>query len=150
MANKGALATLDDNAAIEELASGVLSKEIAERYDVSPYAVRKRLSKHPDYAQAIKDQSHSIAEDGVYAVLKLGPDSDMVAITRARVKADIALKYAALRNPEDYGIRGNGNVTIDLGSALQLMSEKLQERMQTVNDAQQQTPVIEGKSLNNQ
>ena len=129
MSNEGALATLDDNKAIAEIASGTLSKQIAERYGVTPYAVRKRLAKHPEYKAAINEQCESFVEDSVYDVMTLKPDADMVAITRARTKADIALKYAAARDPERWGAKQSGNVIIDLGSALQVIAERMQERL---------------------
>lgn len=113
MANEGALATLDDDAAIAEIASGTLSKEIAQRFGVTPWAVRKRLSKHPDYPQAVRDQAESFIEDAMQDVRTA--TADTVAIARAR--GDLAFKYAAGRDPARWGNRpdaGQPSVTINV------------------------------------
>ena len=134
--NEGALAKLDDDAAIAELASGVLSKQIAARYGVTPYAIRKRLAKHPDYKQAIADQAESLVEHATEEAMNCGMDT--VAIARARVKVDTAHKYAAARDPAHWGQRTQIDVNIDIGTALQQLSE----RLQSVSPAQQ----IEGEA----
>lgn len=109
----GALANLDDNAAIAELASGILSKQIAERYGVTPFAVRKRLAKHPDYQQAIKDQAESFVEEAVDEVRSVPLDN--IAIARARAKADVALKWAAARDPGTWGAKPElGGLTVNV------------------------------------
>ena len=100
--NEGALATLDDDAAIAEIASGVLSKEIAMRYGVTPYAVRKRLAKHPDYKQAVRDQAESLVEAATEYAMNC--EQQTVAIARARV--DAAHKWAAARDPGVWAPKG--------------------------------------------
>ena len=140
--NEGALATLDDSAAIAEIASGTLSKEIAARYGVTPYAVRKRLAKHPDYPQAIKDQAESFVEEATDEAMSLGEGCDMVAIARARVKIETAHKWAAARNPEQWGnkqtVTVNQGITMD--QALDGMAQALLAKMRVVpNDAEQQS-----------
>ena len=84
MDNKGALAKLDNTAALAELASGTLSKEIAARYGVTPYAVRKRLSKDnpSEYQSALASQSESFVEDALFEVINV--PLDQVAIAHAR------------------------------------------------------------------
>src|SRR3990167_9897842 len=101
MSNEGALATLNDESALAELASGVLSKHIAARFGVSSYAVRKRLAKHPEYPQAICDQAEAIVEQALDYTLTC--DADTVAIARARY--EVAFKYAACRDPSRWGNR---------------------------------------------
>ncbi len=107
---------LDDDSAIAELASGVLSKQIAARYGVTPFAVRKRLAKHPDYKQAIVDQAESFVEAATDEVMNTEL-SDMVAIGRARVRVDTAHKWAAARDPERWAGKA---VQINIGAVLNL------------------------------
>lgn len=99
MANYGALATMDDDAAIAEIASGTLSKTIAARYGVTPYAVRKRLQQHPDYKAAVAEQAESMVEQATELAMTCGNED--VAIARARV--DAAHKWAASRDPVNWG-----------------------------------------------
>lgn len=103
MDNKGALATLNDDAAIEQIASGILSKNIAALYGVTPYAVRKRLAKHPDYQAAVQEQAESFVEQALHEVMEC--PLDQVAIARARVRFDCAHKWAASRDPVRWGAR---------------------------------------------
>lgn len=112
--NEGALATLDNAAALAEIASGTLSKEIAARYGVTPYAVRKRLAKAlpDDYKIAVADQAQSFVEDAMQDVRTC--DNDTVAIARARV--DAAMKYAQAHNAA-YASKG---VQINLGVSVVL------------------------------
>ena len=110
--NEGALANLDDNAAIAEIASGVLSREIAARYGVTPYAIRKRLAKHPGYGLAVKEQAESFCEEAVFFARNCTEDE--VAI--ARVRVDSAFKWAAARDPERFG--GKAAVQINMGMVL--------------------------------
>lgn len=97
----GALATLDDNAAIAEIASGTLSKEIAARYGVTPRGLRKRLAQHPDYAEAIKEQAASLVEQATEYAFAAG-NAD---VPIARVRLDAAHKWAAARDPAQWGAK---------------------------------------------
>ena len=97
MANEGALATLDDDAAINEIANGAILQQIADRYGCSKIAVWKRLRKHPDYPDAISLQAHAFVQDALKQVMEC--DADTVNIARARV--DAAFKYARAHN-RDY------------------------------------------------
>jgi len=103
--NEGALATLNDDQALAEIASGTLSKSIAERYGVTPYAVRLRLAKHPDYPRAITAQAESLVEQATDEAMSLGDGADALAIARARVKVETAHKWAAARDPAKWGQR---------------------------------------------
>ena len=98
MSNEGALANLDVDAALTEIASGVLSKEIAARYGVTPRGLRWALAKHPDYKQAVAEQAHSIVEDAMHEMMTVGAD-DALPIARARARVDAAFKYAKAHNP---------------------------------------------------
>ena len=120
---KGALAHLDDNAAIAEIASGVLSKQIAARYGVTPFAVRKRLAKHPDYAQAVKDQAASLVEDATELAMRCREDE--VAI--ARVRVDAAHKWAAARDPAAWAQKSQ--VTLEVGPDLGEVLMRAQRRV---------------------
>lgn len=125
--NQNALATLDDDAAIAEIASGTLSKEIAKRYGCTPFAVRKRLAKHPDYPQAVIDQAESFVEDATLEAMRLSEGDDAVAIARARVKVDTAHKWAAARDPTRWAAKSHVTVDInvDLGDRLSRASERI-------------------------
>ena len=92
--NQGALAKLDDNAALSDIANGVMLKQIAERHNVSKVAVYKRLSKHPDYHDAMALQAHAFVQDAIAEVREC--DNETVNIARARV--DAAFKYAKAHN----------------------------------------------------
>ncbi len=136
MPNQGALTTLNNDEAIAEIASGTLSKQIAARYGVTPFAVRQRLSKHPSYPEAIKSQADSFVENATHEVMSLNESSDALAIARARVKADTAFKWAAARNPDVWGNKGNGPITIDLGNVLQAISERMQGQSKPIDMVQ--------------
>lgn len=103
----GALANLDDDAALAEIASGTLSKTIAARHGVTPYAVRKRLAKHPDYQQAIQAQAESLVEQATELAMTCSEEE--VAI--ARVRVDAAHKWAAARDAANWGHKSH--VTVD-------------------------------------
>lgn len=95
------LANLDVEAALEEIAAGTLSKEIAARYNVTPFAVRKRLALHPNYQDAVKAQAASLVEDATGLAMKCSNED--VAI--ARVRVDAAHKWAAVRDPATWGAK---------------------------------------------
>ena len=127
--NEGALATLNDDAAIAELSSGVMLKQIAERYGCSKPAVYKRLSKHPDYKQAIDLQAEAFVEKAMIEVMEC--DADTVNIARARV--DAAFKWAAARDPHRWGQRTQVDVNINIGDTLQAIAERRQARLAGVS-----------------
>jgi hypothetical protein len=93
----GSLATLDDDAAIAELASGVLTKDIAARHGVKKQSLQERLSKHPDYKQAIALQADSLVQSAIEEHREMPADPPVIA--RARARADLYLKYAKAHNP---------------------------------------------------
>lgn len=124
-ATYGALAELDDDAAIAEIASGTLSRQIAERYGVLPYAIRKRLAKHPDYPQAVKDQAHSLVEQATELAMTCSDEE--VAI--ARVRVDAAHKWAAARDPATWAAKG---VNINIGITQVTLDSALAEDAMTV------------------
>lgn len=133
--NYGALATLNDDDAIAEIASGVLSKQIAARYGVLPFAIRKRLAKHPDYPQAVKDQAHSLVEQATELAMTCSDEE--VAI--ARVRLDAAHKWAQARDPGSWAPKGMqiniNNTTVNISEAL-------------AGDAADLLDAIEGEKLN--
>jgi hypothetical protein len=106
VSNGNSLAHIDAESLLDEIASGVLSKVIAARYKVTPYGLRKRLSKHPDYQQAIKDQAESFVEDALHEMMEC--PADQVAITRARARFDCAHKWAMARDPAKWGPKQSG------------------------------------------
>jgi hypothetical protein len=112
MSNEGALASLDVDAALNEIASGVLSKEIAARYGVTPFGLRKRLAKHPEYKDAIAEQAHAFVESAMSELMSDELAHDAVAIARARAKVDGALRYAKAHNAAYADKQGVGDLQI--------------------------------------
>lgn len=99
MSNEGALAALDVDAALAQLASGRMLKQIADDFKCSKVAVYKRLHKHPEYPAAIAQQAEAFVEQAMTEVMTC--DADTVNIARARV--DAAFKWAAARDPARWG-----------------------------------------------
>lgn len=99
MATKGALANLDEQDAIERLANGTMLKQIAAEYGVKKQSLWSKLSKHPDYKDAIASQADSMVQDCILEHWSLPEGAPMTDIARARAKADVAFKYAKAHNP---------------------------------------------------
>lgn len=99
MSNEGALALMDDDAEIAQLASGKFLKHIAARYGVDKTAIYKRLKRHPGYADAIIQQAEALVEQATDEVFNCSAET--VNIARARV--DAAHKWAAARDPKRWG-----------------------------------------------
>lgn len=180
MSNEGALAKLDQDAIIERIASGEYASHIAPELGVTKQALHYQIRKHPRYREAREMGWELRMDNAMAQFDKLGvprpplkplggPDPEIAATQLAEWKQayqlwkdelrcsafDLArvesyfksISWQAEREfPERWGQRQQTNINIDLGSALQLLSERIQER----NSAVQQTPVIEGKTLDNQ
>ncbi len=116
--NEGALANLDDNAAIDQLAQGKLLKEIGADFGVSKVAVYKRLRKHPDYKDAIALQAHSFVEDAMSDLRDATADT----VNIARARADGAFKYARAHSP-DYADKQE--ITHELGQSFESLLETI-------------------------
>ena len=141
MSNEGALANLDVDAALTEIASGVLSKEIAARYGVTPRGLRWALAKHPDYKQAVAEQAHSIVEDAMHEMMTVGAE-DALPIARARAKVDAAFKYAKAHNPA-YADKSHVEVThIDLGERLRRAQQRVHDARTIDGEVLRDTPAI--------
>jgi len=121
MALPGALAHLDHDAALAQLASGRLLKHIAADYGVSKVAVYKQLCKHPEYKQAIDYQAESLVEQALDEVMNC--DAETVNIARARV--DAAFKWAAARDPAKWASKVSVDVSVDIGTELQQLCRQL-------------------------
>jgi len=104
MATPGALDTFDIDQALAEISSGVLMRQIAERWNCSKVAIYKRLSKHPEYPDAIKLQAESLVERAVHEVFTC----DAATVNIARARSDTAFKYAAARDPARWGAKLQG------------------------------------------
>ena len=115
MAKPGALKTLDDNQAIVDLINGYKLQDIADRYGCDKSAVYRRLVKHPDYADAIKQQADTWAREAVAETMTCADDQ----VNIARARADVALRYARVRHP-DYADKQqiDHHITVDLGAKL--------------------------------
>ena len=115
MALPGALANLDLDNAIEQIAAGRMLKQIAADWGVSKVAVYKRLQNHPNYKAAVSLQAQAFVETAMIEVMECNEDT--VNIARARV--DAAFKYAKAHNP-DYAdkreqLNINVNAEVDMG-----------------------------------
>lgn len=95
------LATLDIDATLDLVRSGVLMKSIAEPLGVTKEAIRKRLMQHPEYQEAIKEQAASLVERATEFCFDESLTPLEVGI--ARVRLDAAHKYAAARDPATWG-----------------------------------------------
>lgn len=112
MSNEGALVNLDDDAAIAEIASGTLLKRIAARYGVAKQSLHERLSRHPDWKTAVALQAETFVEIATDEAMSLDSEATMPDIARARVKVDTAHKWAAARDPSNWGQKP-ANITIN-------------------------------------
>jgi len=129
------LASLDQDAAINELAQGVLLRQIAARYNCDKSALYRKLVKHPDYKDAIAQQAQSFVEDAMELVMNC--DIENVNIARARV--DAAFKYAKVHN-QAYADKPTLSVGIN---ADQLVTIDAQSLLGMVRASQQNVPLIE-------
>ena len=98
MANEGALAKLDDDAAIERIANGAILKEFAQEFGCSVVAVHKRLKKHPEYQDAVNVATHNQVQVTTKALMECDSAPDAVNLARARARH--ALDIAKVRNPD--------------------------------------------------
>lgn len=123
MSNQNALATLDVDQAINQLANGALLKHIAARYKCDKAAVYRKLVKaDPEgYRAAISEQAHAIVDNAMADVLTC--DAETVNIARARV--DAAFRYAKAHN-EAY--RDKQELTHQLGDSFASLLEQVAAR----------------------
>jgi hypothetical protein len=100
MPNQGALAELDIDATLAEISNGVIARQIAQRYGVTPDAVRKKLYRErpEEYKQAVADQVEHWVFDSAEEMNNL--EADPVCIARARARGDFRLKLAGVLNPK--------------------------------------------------
>ena len=138
---KGALATLDDDQAIAEIASGVLLKQLAEKHGVCKSSIYERLSKHPDYPQAVKSQASSIVETATAAALSEDLPASTPHIARARLRVDAAHKWAAARDPATW----SGKPDLNLGGLVVNVLQFVAGAQQSETDVTQN--VIEHKHI---
>lgn len=111
---------MDMDAAIDLLAQGAMLKEIAAQYGVSKQAVHKRLSTHPRYKQALKEQAAALVHKAMEETQNVClPDNDeakqrvsLVDIARVRELRAAAFRYAESVSPEDWGQKAH--VSADL------------------------------------
>ena len=134
----GKLAKLDVDDAIEQIANGAISRDIAERYGVTSYAIRKRLADHPAYADALKARASDWVDSSAREVMDLGVADDAVAIARARVKADVSMRYAKAYLPE-FQDKFTGHVSVEHSMDVQSVDE-LARRMAYMLNAATQLP----------
>lgn len=133
MSNEGALANLDVEAALDEIAAGTLSKQIAARYNVTPRGLRYKLAKHPNYKQAIAEQAHSIVEQAMDDIMTVGAD-EALPIARARARVDAAFKYAAAHNPNYASKQQVTSVTVNVDIALGFDAGSLLDNVRTFDN----------------
>lgn len=110
--NEGALASIDQDSILDEIANGAIMRDIAKRYGVKKQSLRERLIKHPRYQAAIAEQSESFVEDCVAEHREMS--ADMPVIARARARADLALKYAKAHNPAYADKQDAGGIQVNV------------------------------------
>lgn len=167
--NEGALANVDSDVIIERIANGEYAAHLAPEFGVSKQGFQKHISKHPGYRKArelgcefrieralaefdamqiprppLKPLSADIGEIAQwkqdYQTWKDGLRLTMVDLARAEASFKAITWHAEREFPERWGAKAQVNVTIDLGGALQAISERLQT--QTIeHDATQQLDV---------
>jgi hypothetical protein len=128
--NEGALANLDHDAALREIANGTIARTIAERYNCTPDAVRKALQRaRPDeYKQAVAQQVEHWVFDSAEEMNNL--PADAVCIARARARADFRLKLAAKLNP---AYADKQEVTHEIGESFASLLEQVSKRRSAAN-----------------
>ena len=124
MSNEGALAKLDDDAAIAEIAAGTLTITLAQRYGIPKSTLRDRLVKHPQYPSAVRAQAESLVESATAEMMSC--DAEQAIIARARARVDAAHKWAAARDAATWAPKGmqlnvhsDGPVTVQVVSFTQ-------------------------------
>ena len=121
MATPGALASIDDSALIEQVANGVLVQQIAEQLGVHHSSLYRRLVKHPDYPAA-QEARHALALDDAQHDLIT---ADERTLPRAREVWRAVTWRAEREAAHRWGQRTQVDVTVDIGAALQDLSERL-------------------------
>lgn len=135
----GNLATLDADAAIDMLASGSMLKDIAAQHGVSKQAVHRKLSSHPRYKQAIKDQASALVHKAMEEVQAVClPQSeedrksvDAVDIARVRELRASAFRYAESVSPEQWGqkthVTGDLSITVVISDGLEALQHDVSD-----------------------
>ena len=103
MAKPGALANLNVEAAIAEIASGALMHQIAARYGVGKSALRRKINYHPNYHEAIQSQAECLVDQTTSELMDVAADA--VLIARARARVDGAHRWAQARDPARWAPR---------------------------------------------
>ena len=111
---------------LEDLAAGLRLNDIAPKYNITPQAISFQLVGDPQYNEAIAHGFSNRLDQAEDAILSA---SDQLEVTRARTYWQ-ALSWRAEREARGkYGANTQVSVSIDIGSALQAMSERLQARV---------------------
>lgn len=152
MSNWGALANLDHDAVIDRIASGEIMRTIAAELGVIKQSLRERLMKHPRYQQAIASQAESMVEQAVAEMMDPELPADVPVIARARARVDTAFKWAAARDPANWGQKQQ-TITINVlqaDAALLVQAGALLDRLRTVASQDSYPQAIEGDLPNNE
>lgn len=133
----GALALIDDDSILSRIEGGENPARIAHSLGVHKSAIYHRFANRPDYQLARKSGMHVRVEEGED---EISDATDPFTLARAREKFR-AISWRAEREfPDTWGAKATLDVRVDLGGALQAISERLQER--TIDhDATQQLSV---------
>ena len=145
MAKPGALATLNDSDAIQQIASGKLLKHIAAQYGVAKQSLWERLQKHPGWQSAVALQAETFVELATDEAMSLDATATMPDIARARVKVDTAHRWAAARDPAAWGQRTQ--VTVEIGGDLAAALADARDRVRAAIAVPQEKNVSERSIL---
>ena len=133
-ATSGALANVDDDAIIAQIANGAYLGQIAAQLGVSKQAVSQRLAKNPNYRPALEHRYQAQLDDAQQAIEVAG---DAIDIARARERFRAVAWRAEREFPARWGNRTQIEVTHDvsdrLGDALQRIALQQSSESQIID-----------------
>ena len=112
---------IDVDAIVDRIASGTLTRTIADELGIKKPTLRDKIKDHPRYADAIKDQAESLVEQATEEMMAKTLEADSAVIARARARVDTAHKWAAARDPATWGARQQ-QITINVLQADQALT----------------------------
>ena len=91
-----AIAIIHKAEILEKVRAGMILREIAPEYGISPQAIHQAIGKDPEYREAMLDQAESMIEQ---AKVDTWEAREAIDIARAREVAKFAFRYAEAVNP---------------------------------------------------
>lgn len=116
---------LPDETIIAKIADGAFLRDMAIELGIDKRRLSERLRKHPDY-QSAKECSIECQLDAAQIAIECAREAADIA--RAREQFRAAAWRAEREFPHRWGAHTQVTVSVDLGSELQKLSEKLREK----------------------